>query len=317
MNTYAKEHLKQFLVASSLFVSMLTISSLTFAYGGDRGGNGGSGDESSIAARQAVLEGTALKIKKFFSVNGARLQREFPEFKVHDLVTAIERSKISVLDVKELKDKHRKNRSCLNYSNSNLIECKYSDVLKLEENPEALFVLIMHEYLGLLGVEETSPQDSSFINGYSISKRLAGYVNKVNDYDLVLVKKTSSLASNNFILVTEMGMYQTSAYLQDHKNGTCTTISFGEFSFEKDTHFCKITPTEILFGKTISRYISRNAGMVKQGGCSNESFTLKLGYDPETESTSTLKEISRRDYDAIDQEAEKADLVEYMRCEQN
>jgi hypothetical protein len=168
-----------------VILSVLLVVVTTGAFANDKG-NGGSGDESSLAGRQAVLESTALKIKNFFSVNGTILQREFPEFKVQDLVGKIDRSDIRVVDVEELKDKHGKSRSCLNYPDSNLIECKYSEIEKLESNPQALFVLTMHEYLGLLGVEETSPRDSFVIEGYSISKRLAGYVTKVNDYNLIL-----------------------------------------------------------------------------------------------------------------------------------
>lgn len=183
---------KRLLILSAFFIGALGISKLSYA--GDRAGNGGSDDESRIASQQAILQSTALKIKKFFITNGPTLQKEFPEFSVRDLIEKIEKSEIRIVDTEELVDKHGKSRTCLNFPDLNVIECKYSDIKNLESNPQTLFVLTMHEYLGLLGVEETMPSQINFIDGYSISKRLAGYVTKVNDYDLVLDSNESSCA---------------------------------------------------------------------------------------------------------------------------
>jgi hypothetical protein len=171
-----------------LFLSVITITSL--AQAGDRLGNGGSGDEAQMAAQQAQLETIALKIKYFFDINKKSLRLVFTEFTSVELINTIENSKIIIVD-HELIDKNGINRTCLNYPETNLIECKFSEIDKTINKPQALFVLIFHEILGLLRVEETSPTNPQLIDGYSISKRIAGYVTKVNDYDLIFEVQSS------------------------------------------------------------------------------------------------------------------------------
>ena len=164
---------------------VLTLSS--FAFAGDRGGNGGSGTETQIAAEQAQLESVALKIKKFFIQNEETMAKEFPEFSPQVLTQSITSAGLSVTN-ENLVDRHGKNRTCLNFPAEQKIECNYSEVKSLQDDPKALFVLVLHEYLGLMGVEETSPENPRIIDGYSISKRIAPYVTKVSDYDLVIQK---------------------------------------------------------------------------------------------------------------------------------
>lgn len=198
MNSFGfKSYSKSFLLSAAILIGLHGISPISYA--GDRAGNGGSDYESKIASQQALLESTALKIKNFFSIHGATLQKDFPEFKTSTLVRKINESEIRVVDIKTLKDKYGKSRTCLNFPQSNLIECKYSDITTLAQNSQALFVLVFHEYLGLIGVEETSPKDLNAINGYSISKRIAGYVSKVNDYDLNLVSSSCEKKSIEMI----------------------------------------------------------------------------------------------------------------------
>ena len=161
----------------------LTLSS--FAFAGDRGGNGGSGTETQIAAEQAQLESVALKLKKFFIQNEQAMAQEFPEFAPQALVRSISGAELSVSN-ENLVDRYGVNRTCLNFPAEQKIECNYSEVKSLQDDPKALFVLVMHEYLGLMGVEETSPENPRMIDGYSISKRIAPYVTRVSEYDLFL-----------------------------------------------------------------------------------------------------------------------------------
>lgn len=149
-------------------------------------GNGGSATESQIAAQQAQLESVALKIRTFFLSNSDKLKSVFPEFDIQVLVKKIKTSDIRVVDEDVLIDKNGISRTCLNFPDSSLIECKYTEMKELFDQPAALFVLVFHEYLGLIGAEETSPDNPLVIDGYTISKRIAVYLSKVNNYDLVI-----------------------------------------------------------------------------------------------------------------------------------
>ena len=189
-SSYAQIQVRQFLTATMLFLAVATISQFSFA--GDRTGNGGSGDESSLAAQQAQLESVSLKIKNFFIKNRKTLKGVFPEVNISLLIEKIDSAEISAVDKDKLIDKDGINRTCLNFSQTNLIECKAKEIAKLAGNPVALFVLVFHEYLSLMGIEETTPKNPTFIEGYSISKRLAPYVTKVSDYDLQINSKTNS-----------------------------------------------------------------------------------------------------------------------------
>ena len=164
---------------------LLNLSTLTYASSNEKG-NGGSGSESQMVAQQAQLETVSLKIKNFFLKNEVVLQEEFPEFSVQALIKKIKSSDIRVVDTNELLDKDGVSRTCLNYPESSIIECKSPGIEALLEQPSALFVLVFHEYLGLIGVEETSSNNANINDGYSLSKRIAPYVSKVNDYDLVI-----------------------------------------------------------------------------------------------------------------------------------
>jgi hypothetical protein len=167
-----------------IILSALLVLSTTAAFANDKG-NGGSGDESQMVALQAQLETVSLKIRTFFLKNEKELKKVFPEFNIQALVKTIKKSDIRIVD-KKLTDKYGKDRTCLNFPQSALIECKQSEIQALIDHPSAFFVLVFHEYLGLIGAEETSPNDPLLINGYSISKKIAPFVSKVNEYNLVI-----------------------------------------------------------------------------------------------------------------------------------
>ena len=192
--TYLRDQMKQLVTASTLFLGILAVSQVSYA--GDRGGNGGSGGESEIAAQQAQFENVALKIKQFFVQNEDELAPQFKEVNIPNLISKIDSSRILVND-EALTDRHGKKRTCLNFAKENLIHCNATALKALNESPEALFVLAFHEYLGLLGVEETSPNDPTVVDGYSISKKIAPYVTLVNDYDLRLKNKRCKIGTNS------------------------------------------------------------------------------------------------------------------------
>lgn len=148
------------------------------AFGSDKG-NGGSGSEAEIVGLQTKLELVGIKLRTFFLQNEKSLAPVFPEFEIKTLVEKITTSEISVVN-DELVDKHDKRRTCLNFPDSSLVKCNYSEMESLLNEPSALFVLIFHEYLGLIGAEETSPSNPRMVDGYSISRRLAAYVYDIN-----------------------------------------------------------------------------------------------------------------------------------------
>ncbi|MGE3610242.1 MAG: hypothetical protein AB7I27_11685 [Bacteriovoracaceae bacterium] len=169
---------------SLIFIFILLF--LQNAMAGGTAGNGGSGDESKIVAAQAQVETVASKLRLFFLKNETLLKVYFPEVDIPKILKLIKSSDLRIVETNDLVDKNGLSRTCLNYPDSQLIECRLDSIESLVDQPAVLFVLIFHEFLGLAGVEETSPKNSSFIDGYSISKRIAPFVTKVNNYDLVM-----------------------------------------------------------------------------------------------------------------------------------
>jgi uncharacterized protein YlzI (FlbEa/FlbD family) len=187
MNTYAKESIKQFLVASSLFLGVLTVSSLTYA--GDRGGNGGSGDEVSDLIVRENIKDIVSKIGVFFTRN-EKAREEFPEVSFPDLFELTSAVKVEVTD-EQLIDKNGVDRTCLNFQENSLILCNKSKFLKLENDVPSQYVLVFHELLGILGVEESSP-NREMLESYGTSQKLKRFVTKVSGHDLVYSKGPKS-----------------------------------------------------------------------------------------------------------------------------
>ncbi|MGE3609535.1 MAG: hypothetical protein AB7I27_08110 [Bacteriovoracaceae bacterium] len=170
---------------SLLFISSILLLSSNIFAGQDKG-NGGSGSEAELVTYQEQLETVSFKIRSFFLRNEERLSLVFPEFNIKSLIKTIKTTDLSVVNEAALIDKYGKSRTCLNFSETSQIKCNYTELTPLLNQPTAIFVLMLHEYLGILGVEETSPLNASMIDGYSISKRLGAYVSKVSSYDLVI-----------------------------------------------------------------------------------------------------------------------------------
>lgn len=239
MKTWKQRQLKQFLISTAVFFSVATMT--TVAKAGDRAGNGGSGGESQIAAQQAQVESVAMKIKHFFQQNEDQLQNKFPEFETSELASTIEEARIEVVSKGELIDKHGVSRTCLNYPSSMFIECDNEKLDEVSNDPKALFVLVMHEYLGLMGVEETSPANAKMVDGYEVSKRIGAYVTKVNDYDLSIksscnIGVESDLSPKAAAVLTSKGYNMISLedvkrndYFLSHKSGVTRTFPLGLF----------------------------------------------------------------------------------------
>lgn len=171
------------------FLIVLILVSAT-AYSGDKG-NGGSGTETQIAVQERKLELLSLELRMFFIEHEFVLASDFPELDIGALASKIKKSEIRVVDAK-LIDKHGKSRTCLNFPKKSLIQCRSSELVPIMDDPAALYVLLFHEYLGLIGAEETSPSNPRMIDGYSISKRLAVYVTNDGTYDLRLDAQPTS-----------------------------------------------------------------------------------------------------------------------------
>lgn len=258
---YLKNQLKQFLTVSTLFLGVLAVSHVSFA--GDRAGNGGSGGESEMAAQQAQVESISLKIKHFFQQNKKKLASEFPEVLIPKLVQIIEEADLRVVETKQLIDKHGKSRTCLNFPESSLIECKSAGIAALSAQPAAMFVLIFHEYLGLLGVEETSPTNPSMIDGYSISKRIAPYVTKVNDYDLVMTSSKNSFEKFYFPMIHDEHIDFSS-----NEDGVCIALGYSKAvpgSKAKPENSFDITRTPIYWnGKNSGNLVIDQNGQIQK-----------------------------------------------------
>lgn len=209
-------------------------------------GNGGSGSETLMVSSQVMIEDVAIKIKHFFIKNETKLSIIFPEFKVIDLVRKINETELEIVNNEFLIDKHDIKRTCLNFPNQAKINCSASLIEKISSNPQALFVLVLHEYLGLIGVEETSPKNAQMIDGYSISKRIAPYISKLSQYDLVF--KSIDLLD----ILTNPGMVGIDRTLDDRDKKTFILNGFTTDNsiYDEDEDECSIRIV-INNGKTI------------------------------------------------------------------
>lgn len=150
-------------------------------------GNGGTISEAMLAGKEAELVQVAQKIKRFFLKYPKTMKKVFPMVKTKELVEKINVMSIDVVDQK-LVDRYGITRSCLNFRDSDLIQCNYTELEKFKKNPGAIFVLMLHEIFGLMGIEETSPLNATYIEGYKHSKAIYPYATKVEDWDLVMKK---------------------------------------------------------------------------------------------------------------------------------
>lgn len=159
-------------------------------------GNGGSFSEAYMYGTQDSYRQIILKISSFVTKH----DREFAEFAPKKFARVSRELKLEIVN-KTLVDKNGvSGRTCLNYPSALKIVCDVNKLERIQHNPKAQFVLMAHEVLGLLGIEMTSPYNPEQIDGYKISKRIAKYVTKVADYDLVFVNREDLIIELNEIL---------------------------------------------------------------------------------------------------------------------
>lgn len=165
-----------------ILMAAMLMFSLTVSAQSEKG-NGGDKNASSTAGLRIELMETAFKIRKFFQNNKKDLSQRIPDVNGDDLVKVLDSLAIEVTR-DDLHDKHDLMASCLNFPESNLIRCNYSALKGIEKDPRAIFVIMFHEVLGLLGIEESTPVNIYDISGYKISSKLAPFVTKTANYDL-------------------------------------------------------------------------------------------------------------------------------------
>lgn len=243
------------------------------AHAGIDKGNGGSGSESKIAGQQAQLEAVALKLRLFFLKNEAILKTEFPEFDIPTLITKMSTSDIRVVDEDNLIDKNDVSRTCLNFPDASLIQCKSSGIEPLLNQPVALFVLVFHEYLGLIGAEETSPTDPSVVAGYAISKRIAPYVTKVNGYDLVISDvgapptnpntKYREVAYNSLIDVNSIGPCLSKSWEHNRRTWYSASYIYIQTNFIKSW---RLDANDNVIYKSLNNTVTKSSGIEKTRG---------------------------------------------------
>ena len=132
-----------------------------------------------------TIEARANEMYDFFKKDEKRLQPIFPEFKIKDLLKKMKSTDFEIVD-EVLLDKDGVSRACLNFPKKSKIKCRVEDLHETEKIPEIFFALMLHEYLGLMGIEETSIYSDRPDAGYSISSRIASSLTVLKGHDLVL-----------------------------------------------------------------------------------------------------------------------------------
>lgn len=163
-----------------ILTALLLVLNL-FASDGNDGGNGGSGEEVTLLQVQSNLNEISGKIFNFF-LTQEEAREAFPEINFDEFLAL--QNEITIIAVNQvLIDKNGMERTCLNFEESKLIQCnlQFAD---LNSNVPAQFVLLFHEILGVLGIEESSPQNLNLIESYPISSRLNHFISIQREYVL-------------------------------------------------------------------------------------------------------------------------------------
>lgn len=177
--------------ATGILVLLLSLNA--YSQSGSVGGNGGSGEESKLAAVHSDFSSSFKKLYDFLKSNKKYMQKVFPEFKIGEALFTLKHAKIEIVNGKIL-DRHNVPRTCVNFSSDLLVRCQASKLVKLRSNPMAYYVLALHEVLSLMGVEETSPRDSADLEGYSVSKRITRYIDRSHEAVFQVEEKSPAVA---------------------------------------------------------------------------------------------------------------------------
>ena len=143
-----------------------------------------------------MIENRSSEMYNYFKENQVSLQLIFPEFKIKDLLIKMKNTHFEIVD-EVLIDKNNIARACLNFPKSSKIKCKVEELIEGERSPEVFFALLLHEYLGLMGIEETSLDKNRPNAGYTISSRIVSSLTNLKGYDLVLKKSVLQKYGNS------------------------------------------------------------------------------------------------------------------------
>ena len=175
----------KFLKVSLCWFALLmayTYQSPTQARIGDRTGNGGSEDEISNSLSEITYLDFTEQIVTFYNQN-PRAKDTFPQIDP-DTFEQVTSELTFELSHKELFDKNNMKRSCLNFPDEVKIICNPIDKEKHENDTRVTFILLFHEILGLMGIEESTPENERVIQNYEVSRRLIKYFSKTQTYKL-------------------------------------------------------------------------------------------------------------------------------------
>ncbi len=134
-----------------------------------------------------MIQARSSEMYDYFKDNEKNLQSVFPEFKIKDLLQMMKNTHFEIVD-EVLIDKDSVARACLNFPKISKIKCRVDELIEGERSPEVFFALMLHEYLGLMGIEETSLDNNKPNAGYTISSRIVSSLTNLKGYDLVLKK---------------------------------------------------------------------------------------------------------------------------------
>ena len=126
------------------------------------------GIERSVTEAQQIFSTVSLQTKIFFEKESIGLKSIFPEFESKALIKKINETRMEFVNDEDLIDNNGVKRTCLNFPTLLKIKCSVSEFEKFSRTPKAVYVLVLHEYLDLLGVKETVPLIDNMVDEYKI-----------------------------------------------------------------------------------------------------------------------------------------------------
>lgn len=202
-------------------------------------GNGGDGDVAELFAEESIYKSIITKIALFYKRNPSILEANYPELNLKDVLNTA-RSYDLFVTYEPLYDKDGIERTCLNKRvvrkiKRPLIVCNLSKLKDISESPKAQFVLMEHELMRLLGIVEKSPKDASQMEGFKRSKHIAGYVTKVNDYDLRVPENNEKVAKSKSAYLEKWRVRNSRKYRQNIFGSQFGSLTFG-YEFESSNN---------------------------------------------------------------------------------
>ena len=253
-----------------LFIGISIISLSSFAKSSisdsDKG-NGGSLNEAVSIMYLSVFDGTATKLKYFFTENEVILKSVFPEFEIQELVKKISETDIEIIndviaDAGVNADKVRTG-TCVPLVALSKIECSVSYLQNESRDHKLLFAMVLNKYLGIMGIED-----------YSISQRITPYVIKTTSYSLMIEKATSGkYANSNHVETLPIN-------LETFKSTPTTDKKIIDDSLSTIKKICKDQRKKIIYSEASIIEIKHSVGVCgkKEKACIKTSGTVAVRY---------------------------------------